>query len=426
MLLNQQITHVQRVHKAVSDIMHNDKYIALAGILMVGERGVLIVPPEPERDPLNPYTACTNGMDEYYYDQFLDILNDPELRFLILHENYHKLYKHPTLWAWMYELDAECANAAWDFVINIKISDDNKDGFATMPMCDELDKVTGQPTGNRVRMGCYDEQFRGWDSAKVFHHLREQKQQGGGGGEGQGQGNGGGQLDEHDMKGAKAMNAKDKQALAQEIDEAIRQGALMAGKVGSGDSAIDLEELLEPQINWRDVLREFVTTTCSGKDYSTWKKPNRRFIGAGVYLPSGVSEQVEELVWAIDMSGSVMQQVSKFLSEGKGIIETIRPRKIRILYWDTEVCGDEEYELDQLDSFAQSTSPVGGGGTVVECVPEYMQANGINPQAVIVFTDGYLGGGWGQWNCPVLWCVLDNKSAQPDNGKCVHIAGHEM
>jgi hypothetical protein len=45
---------------------------------------------------------------------------------------------------------------------------------------------------------------------------------------------------------------------------------------------------------------------------------------------------------------------------------------------------------------------------------------------VIVLTDGYLYGGWGQWQQPVLWCVLDNERAKPDTGKTVHIASRDM
>ena len=60
------------------------------------------------------------------------------------------------------------------------------------------------------------------------------------------------------------------------------------------------------------------------------------------------------------------------------------------------------------------------------CVPVYLKANGIRPQASIVLTDGYLWGGWGDWDHDVLWCVLDNENAKPDVGKVVHIKSHDM
>ena len=80
LLIKQNLTVEQRLQKAVSDIMMNDKYIALAGLLAIGTRSV--------RDDIP--TANTNGRDENYGRVFCDSLNDAELRFLVLHENYHK------------------------------------------------------------------------------------------------------------------------------------------------------------------------------------------------------------------------------------------------------------------------------------------------------------------------------------------------
>ena len=129
-----------------------------------------------------------------------------------------------------------------------------------------------------------------------------------------------------------------------------------------------------------------------------------------------------ELVIAIDTSGSIgARELSQFLSEVKGICDNVHPEKVRLLYWDTKVCADETYAGVVLDNLAESTKPAGGGGTNVECVPEYMTAQGIKPQAVVVLTDGYLGGSWGQWSSPVLWCIVDNKHASPDVGKVVHV-----
>ena len=184
---------------------------------------------------------------------------------------------------------------------------------------------------------------------------------------------------------------------------------------------------MQPQVDWREALREFIQTTCTGNDYSTWKRPNRRYIGAGVYLPSGISEKVDELVIAVDTSGSIPDaDLAVFLSEVQSICTTVKPDKVRLLYWGHKVVGDESYESHEIDTLAQSTKPKGGGGTDVECVVEYMQDHQIKPQATIILTDGYLFGGWGTWDCPTLWCVIDNKHATPDNGKVVHIDPAEI
>jgi predicted metal-dependent peptidase len=389
----------QRVQKAVIDIMANPKYTALAGVLMIGSRRV---EPDASKCP----TAYTNGKDEVYGADFIADMNDRQLRFLILHEVYHKLYRHLTTWQHLYKEDAQLANKACDYVINVKLVDDNTDGFATMD--------------GPLKVGCFDTKYRGWDSAQVYNDLKQQAQQNPQGG-GQGEG-----FDEHGWADAQDMTAEEQRDLAREIDEAIRQGALMAGKTGNGADR-DMVDLLQPQVDWRAVLRDFVQTTCQGSDYSTWKKPNRRYLSAGVYLPSGISEQIGEIVVAIDTSGSIGgPQLGAFLAEIKSVADTVHPEAIRLLYWDTSVCGDERYVGDEADNIVQSTKPKGGGGTDVRCVPQYIQDKQIKAQAVIVLTDGYLYGGWGEWQHPVLWTILDNKSAQPDVGKTVHIKSRDM
>jgi predicted metal-dependent peptidase len=147
----------------------------------------------------------------------------------------------------------------------------------------------------------------------------------------------------------------------------------------------------------------------------------------GIYMPSGVSEKVNELVLACDTSGSVEQRaLTAMLTEVKCICDTVRPDKVRILYWGCTVVRDEVYGMHELDQLIQSTKPRGGGGTDVVCVTEYMKENNIKPQATIVLTDGYLFGSWGDWECPVLWAILDHKEAVPSTGKAVHIRVEDM
>jgi predicted metal-dependent peptidase len=391
--LNQALTAEQRLQKAVMSIMANDKYVGLSSVLMIGDRTV---------DDTVP-TACTNGRDETYGRAFVDGLNDAELRFLILHECYHKMYQHLTTWKHLYDKHPQVANVACDYVINIQLVDgDEGMGFIKMP-----------------KVGLLDAQYRDMDTAQVFHQIYDSLPEGD---DGSGVGDG---MDEHDWDGAEQLSEEEKGDLEREVEEAIRQGVLVAGKLGSG-GARDLEELLKPQIDWRDVLREFISTTCAGKDFSTWSRPNRRFVSTGVYMPSGISEKVGELVIAIDTSASIGQcELTTFLSEIKSVCDNVRPERIRLLYWDTRVCADETYDHAETDTLVQSTKPAGGGGTDVSCVSEYMAEHKIDPQAVIVFTDGYVFD-WGTWTCPILWAIYDFERAKPDCGKVVHIANNKL
>ena len=406
LMVNKPLTTAQRLSKNVVTIM--TKYNALAGTLMIGSREICG----------KTKTAKTNGRDEWYGDKFVEELSDPELRFVILHECYHKLYRHLKTWKHLHDIDPDLANQACDYVINLKITDENLDGFAVMP--------------SGKNKGLLDERFRNMHAGEVFKILQKEQERDGGGGNGKGEegesgqaGNGGdgasGGMDEHDWDGAQALSDEEQKKLDREIDEAIRQGALVAGKTGSGGLR-DLQELLKAKVDWREELREFVSEACSGKDFSTWRRPNRRFIAEDIYIPSTISEAMDELVIAVDTSGSIGQrELNQFMGECKVIFDSVRPAKVRILYWDTQVCGDEEYEQDELENILTTTKPKGGGGTDVNCVSQYMQSKNIRPEAVIVFTDGCLGGSWGKWSVPLLWCLLGNSSATAPCGKTLHV-----
>ena len=165
----------QRLQKAVIDIMGNQEFIALAGVMMIGKRGVVDGIP----------TACTNGRDEMYGREFVDKLNDAELRFLVLHECYHKMYKHLTTWRTLYTRNQHKANKACDYVINIKLVDTDA--------C--KNKWISMPEG-----GLVDEKYRHLNAKQVWDLLPDDEQQGGEGGESGGSGGG---FDEHDWEGAK-------------------------------------------------------------------------------------------------------------------------------------------------------------------------------------------------------------------------------
>lgn len=384
--IGKQLTAEQRLRKAVIDIIGRNEFIALTGVLMIGTK---IVDEKVK-------TACTNGRDEAYGRKFVDELSDAEFRFVVLHECYHKMYKHLTTWKHLHDVDHDKANRACDYVINLKLANTDacKEGWIKLP-----DGVL------------IDNSFTDMDSAKVFKLLQS--------GQG-GSGDNYNPFDEHKWDEAQEMSEQEQKDLAKEIDNALRQGALLAGKVGTGANR-DLGELLDPKQDWRELLRDFVTTTCAGKDYSTWRRPNRRYVGMDILMPSAISESLGEIVLGIDTSGSIgTDDLNAFLSEIKGICDTVKPSKVRLLYWDTEVRKQEVYLQDELDGLVRATKPAGGGGTDATCVPQYLNEHGIKPECVVMLTDGYVGG-WGQWSVPVLWCILNNKRATADVGKTVHI-----
>lgn len=397
--IGKKLTAEQRLQKATTDLIGREEFIALSGVLMIGTKKIC------DRTP----TACTNGKDEIYGREFVDSLSDAELRFLMLHECYHKIYRHLTTWDYLYERHAKLANAACDYVINIKLVDTEayKNNWLKMP-----------------EGGLMEERYRGLNAKQVWDLLVDDDKSGGGGGgsgnaeSGSGIGDG---FDVHDWDNAQEMTAEEKDQLARDIDEAIRQGATVAGKLGTGGDRL-LDELLETKQDWRELLREFVVSVGAGSDYSSYRRVNRRYVGMDILMPGSVSETIGDIVVAVDTSGSIGQpELSAFMGEVTGICKQVTPSRVHVLYWDTQVARHEVYLPDEYDTLAKSTKPAGGGGTMVECVPEYLKEKDIKVECVIVLTDGYLGGSWGTWDVPVLWAINGNKRATADVGVTIHI-----
>ena len=274
------LTQEQRVERSHIDLMKTPAFVAYSGVLMVGSVKV-------ESDPIKCPTAYTNGRDVVYGRDFIAKLTDPELRAVILHENKHKMYRHIATWKHLWKQNAQKANRACDYVINLEIADEGKrsNGFVQLPKC-----------------GLYDEKYRGLNSGEVFALLDDDD----GGGEGGG-------LDEHGWEDGESMSEEEKQELGKQIDQAIRQGAILAGKVG-GTLDRCFTDLMSAKVDWREALREFISSTCAGKDDSTWRKPNRRWLQNDLYLPSTISETMGRIVVAVDTSGSIGdEELIKFL-----------------------------------------------------------------------------------------------------------------
>jgi predicted metal-dependent peptidase len=278
-------------------------------------------------------------------------------------------------------------------------------------------------------MGLVDARFANMNAKQVFDILREEQEEGDEGDEGEGGngdgGDGDGGFDDHDWDDAKEMSEEEKKELERDIDQAIRQGIIAAKRAGADAGGIDRElaELLEPKVNWREVLRDFVKATCNAKDKSSWRKVNRRFLSGDVYMPSLVGEKIGSITIAIDTSGSIgSEEMGEFLSEVKAIAEEVNPSQVDLLYWDCDVAGHEVYEGSAVSDIINATKPRGGGGTSPSCVSEYMKEKNMKPECIVVLTDGYVGDDWGtEWSAPVLWCIVGGNDVVAPNGKTVHI-----
>ena len=412
----------KRVERAHAQLMRHPNFCLFSGVFMIGKTSVSETCP----------TASTNGRDVTYGRAFVDKLDDKQLAFVVVHEAMHKAYRHLTVWKDIAKENPRLANAAMDYVINLQIKDsDPAASIVSMPKDED---------GNLI--GLLDEKYRGKDTKQVYDLLKQQMQDGGGGHSDGGSGSpaggqqgnqqnddaqgGGENFDEHDWDGASELSKEEEEELIKEIDNALREGAILAGKM-KGKVPRGIDELLHPKVDWREALREFVKTHTRGGDQSTWRRPNRRYLGIDIVMPSAVTEKAELFVLGVDASGSIFGKImAQFMGEVKSICDEVMPEAVELLYWDSHVAARETYRGAEVEQLVNSTKPRGGGGTNPECVPKFLEAERIAPQCIVMLTDGefYGDGGWHEWsrvNAPVLWCVVGNKNFVPKHGQSVYV-----
>jgi len=353
-------------------------------------------------------TAATNGRNFYYNTKFVNKLSEKKLEFLFAHEILHCVFDH---FGRAGSRDRQLCNIAQDYAVN-QILVDERIG----------EKIT------EVKI-CLDPKFRGLAWEEIYHILYEKaekismpellKQLGD-------------LLDEHinedgsapgkegeGKDGKPGMSKEDAQRIKDEIKEAMVQAAAAAG-AGKVPAAIQrmIKDMTEPKMNWREIVRMDIQSLIKN-DYS-FTRPNRKAMHSGAVLPGMKNDVTIDVAIAIDMSGSIGEEdATIFLSEIKGIMDQYQDFGIDIWCFDTDIYNHQRITHDNAEDLLDYV-PEGGGGTDFMANWEFMKDRGITPKKLIMFTDGYPCGEWGDENyCDTLFIVKGNLHAESPFGEVI-------
>ena len=417
-----------RIKKAHMTMFKHPETALYSGVMLMGSTDVVDDCP----------TAYTDGVNKKYGRAFLtSILEEPKVRGLVLHENLHVALKQVAFGAGMFKENRKMANLAADFVVN-----------------DVIENIKGTVAGTSERVvllpdgAVYDPMFHNWSMREVYNYLKKHAKPKGGSGGGKGNkpspngepqsGEGGepqdfdsvevngktynlSDSDEHDFIDIADLPHDKAKELNDEIDRALREGGILAGRMG-GKMPRVITDLLTPKVDWKDALREFISSSVRGNDEYTWRRMNKRHMANDIYLPSMDNETLGEVIVAIDTSGSIgAKQLAEFATELVSICDVASPEKVRIIWWDAEVAGTQEF-TDNYADIVSALRPQGGGGTNVSCVSEYINKHKLNADCVIVFTDGYVEDRV-KWDIssPTLWMVTESQTFQPPSGRKIMV-----
>lgn len=407
------------VKQATLRLMKHPETCLYSGVMLMGD--TIIVP-----KPL-PFTACTDGFNSEYGVGFLLGLTLEEITGLRLHETLHIVLKHIPRHTDLWREDPALANTAMDHAVNNII-------------------ITLKGYGEWIKLpkgGVCDPRFKDWSVRQIYDYLKTgkahdpktplpqgtpQRNEGQGQGQGQGQGSvpsprgtvtiGGekfdlGSMDEHQPYTGDTEDAK---KLSRDINEALQQGGMLAGRMGSKVPRV-IAESMELDVDWKAETAEFLTDMSRGREEASFRRFNRRRLVDDIIAPSSFDETMDELIYAPDTSGSI---TAEMLNEAGGqlasLCELLQPKRVRVLWWDTRVHGEQVFE-GNYDNLRNLLKPIGGGGTRIGCVSDYIKEHQLDANCMVVITDGYLESSI-QWDTtvPSLWLVTGNKQLSVPDG----------
>lgn len=379
-----------RLKKAHIKLIKHPETCLYGGVILMGETSVI-------DNKADCPTAYTDGYNKRYGREFMESLTNSEIAGVVLHENLHVLLKHIPRHRDLWKENSRLANIAMDYVVNDIITEVSKK---------HSDLV-------QLPKGCfYDPMFSGWSVRRVYEYLKKEMDEGGG------EGRPNESFDNHDGAAVSDMEPSDIDKLGKSIDEAIHQGGILAGRFGAKIPRV-IKDLMQPDIDWREILQDFWTSHVRGADELTWRRFNKHRLADNYYLPSSINESVGEVILAIDTSGSISSvDIAKVASRIQELCDTLPPERVRILWWDTQVHGEQMFEGDYTN-IASLLKPMGCGGTRASCVSDYIIKNNLAADCMVMFTDGYLEDSlnW-QTNIPSVWLIKEggNETFSPPRG----------
>lgn len=213
----------------------------------------------------------------------------------------------------------------------------------------------------------------------------------------------------------KPLSASEARAVQHAQRAVVEEASRMAKAQGSMPQFVErlIHEANNEPLPWQDILRKFVSMNIK-RDY-TWRRPNRRMMGQGVYLPSQKTEGLSEVVIGVDTSGSISQEVlSQFIKETQSIMDDCEPEKIHVVVCDAHVHYTETFNRgDQIN-----IRMAGGGGTDFRPVFDWVKEQSITPLCLIYLTD-LTGSFPTDPGYPTVWATTHPGS--PPFGEVVHL-----
>lgn len=320
-------------------------------------------------------TMATDGLNILWSRDFVDRMTVDELVFVLAHEVLHIAMDHVSR---LNDRNHRKWNVATDYIINHLLK---TEGLGSMPEGGLLDAdLFHKSDGSADKLyGLLPD-----DPVRLSDPLDELMPP------------------PKDPAEAAAQRGKVKVAVA-----SAAQAARMCGKLPASIKRL-VEEILEPVVDWRRELRDFVAS--KSNDERSYARPSRRHAWSDVILPGSDGERIGPIVVAVDCSGSIApKELAEFAAEIKAIHTDFKPETLTVMYFDTVVSHVDTFDPDDECTIEAH----GGGGTAFSPIFSTISKLALEPVGIIVLTDLYCNDFGPPPEAPVLWVCNTNQTEVP-------------
>ena len=360
-------------------------------------------------------TAATDGRKVIINPDYFCAFTVPKQVFILAHEMSHLVCKHPQrMTSYMkagglrkLPFDQKFANFCADYVINADLIESG---------VGEIDEAW-----------LWDKDIKGselWED--VYERLFQQgncpppRRRGKGGRQGgqkpdQWAMDGDGSFDEIMEPGKDPVTGEPDLPDENEFKEAVARAASVAKAMGKMPGSVQrlVDEILAPQINWREHVRLLITGKIGFRG-ETWTRPNRRrlVLNPITIMPGRNGYGCNTVVIGVDTSGSVGDdEMAVFMGELGGVLADVRPKRIIVIGCDYDISQvDELWSVDEFEAL-RVKGIKGGGGTKFEPVFDYVKEHDLRPEALIYLTDMEGTFPTEAPAYPVIWAASTDKPA---------------
>lgn len=382
-----------------------------------GYLATYLIPVEDDGCP----TMGTDGKYLYYNPNFVDSLDMETLQGVLAHEVFHPAFGHiwrrgardPIRW----NIATDALDNCWILAEGFKLPSGVILSGASHQEIEEVKKLSVEEVYEKLKVPPLGGKGAGKGKDK-------QKDKGATISTQSGDVNADGeQFDDHSVwdkkKDSEGWLEKTKK-MEQEWRECVSRARQIVKSQGKGMGSVDelIDELLEPALDWRQWLRNFVLSSTM-TDYRICP-PNKKHLWRGIYLPSTWGEEVE-VTFVTDTSGSMgTDEIKDALSELKGILDQFSSFRVWYVECDWDIQRILEltpysYELDEIKKVK------GRGGTQfpVSKIAQAIEEKGGNVTCLVYFTDGYGNVEGPIVNFPVIWLLCQKHDFKPEFGTVV-------